>query len=221
MTKIYLVPGLGNDVRIFSKLIPLLEGEGKEIVCLEHKEPLSLNETIPAYAKRMVECIPKTAEPPVLIGMSLGGTIATEMSKLMPLQKLILISTFKHKSEVPFLFKIARILPLHLLVPAWFIRIVIPFFARILGICNREDTQTLRAMLYACTASHFAWGRRAIVAWDNETYPSNFIHINGTKDHIFNLRQEQITHTIKNGTHNMVMDRAAEIATIIHREALG
>lgn len=216
MSKVYLVPGLGTDVRIFSKLIPLLNE--KEVVCLEYLEPVNLQESIPEYAKRLVERLPKGDPPPVLIGMSLGGTVVTEMAKLIPHEALVVISSYKHRSEVPFLFKMARVLPLHVLVPAWYIRIVVPILARILGICNKEDAKVIKAMLCDRSNSHFAWGRRAIVKWDNQAYPQHFIHINGTKDHLFRGAEKQVTHKIIGGTHNMVMDRAAEIATILNEE---
>jgi len=219
MPKIYLIPGLGTDIRIFSKLIPLLNNRG-DIECLEYREPISRKESIPEYAERLVNDIPPQEKPPIFIGMSMGGTIATEMAKLVPHGQLVLISTYKHQSEVPLLFKIARLLPLYIFVPAWYIRIVVPFFARILGICNREDSLELKEMLKDRDPSHFSWGRRAIVNWNNEDYPENYIHINGSKDHIFKKSRKQTTHTIEGGTHNMVMDRAGEIAEIINREVL-
>lgn len=218
MAKIYLIPGLGTDKRIFSNLIPLLNAKEEDIECLEYREPLSLKESIPDYAKRLVAELPPQEEPPILIGMSLGGTIATEMSKLMPHKQLVIISSYKHQSEVPFLFKIARLLPLHIFVPAWYIRRTVPFFARILRICNKEDSLLLKKMLYDRSPRHFAWGRRAIVKWNNDHYPERFVHINGDKDHIFRKAQRQSTHTILGGTHNMVVDRAREVADIINYE---
>lgn len=218
MAKIYLIPGLGTDVRIFSKLIPLLNE--KEVDCLEYSDPEKNTESLSEYADRLIGKIEQNEEPPVLIGMSLGGTIATEISKRIPLKKLVIISSYKHRSEVPFIFKIARLLPLYILVPAWYIRMTVPFFSRILRICNKEEASELKEMLNARTAKHFAWGRRAIVQWDNQDMPSNFIHINGSKDHIFRKANKNATHIIKGGTHNMVVDRASEIAEIINREVL-
>lgn len=218
MAMVYMVPGLGTDARIFSKLIPLLNKEGKEYLCLEYQDPSEASETIEDYAKRLVEQLPPTEEPPILIGMSLGGAVVTEMAKLMSCKKVVIISSIKHKSERPFLFNIAQILPIHLLAPAWFIRWIVPFFARLLGICDKEDSLLIKKMLYDRTALHFAWGRRAIVQWKNNTYPNNCIHINGTKDHIFYGPQHYATHLIKGGTHNMVLDRAEEIAAIINKE---
>lgn len=216
MARIYVIPGLGNDVRIFSRLIPLLPI--KDIVCLEYLEPLRVDESMEAYAQRLVDGLPELREPPILIGMSLGGAIATEMAKRMSYKKLVLISSFKHKTEVPFLFKIARVFPLYRLLPTWYIRLTLPFFAWILGICTKEDSQLIKAMLYARSSAHFSWGREAIVNWENEECPSNFIHINGTKDHIFKKANQQATHLIAGGTHSMVLDRAEEIAEIINQE---
>lgn len=217
MAKAYLIPGLGNDIRIFSKLTPLLLEQ--DISCLEYLEPLSVKESMESYAQRLVDGIPDLEEPPVLIGMSMGGAVATEMAKRMPHRKLILISTFKHQTEVPFLFKIARIIPLYRLIPAWYIRTMLPLFAWILRICTKEESNLLKLMLRARSAAHFAWGREAVVHWDNVDYPAQFIHINGTKDHIFKQANKQASHLIKGGTHNMVLDRAEEIAEIINKEA--
>jgi pimeloyl-ACP methyl ester carboxylesterase len=217
MAKVYLIPGLGNDVRIFSRLIPLLLEQ--DVCCLEHLEPLSVKESIESYAQRLVDGLTDLEEPPVLIGMSLGGTIATEMAKQMPHRKLILISSFKDQTEVPFLFKIARVFPLYRFVPAWYIRLVLPFLAWILGICTKEDSQLLKLMLRARSAAHFSWGREAVIHWNNMDCPPQFIHINGTKDHIFKRSERRATHLIKGGTHNMVLDRAEEIAQIINKEA--
>ena len=216
MAKVYLIPGLGNDVRIFSRLIPLLLEQ--DVHCLEYLEPLNVKESIESYAQRLVDSISDVEEPPVLIGMSLGGTIATEMAKRMPHKKLILISTFKHYSEIPFLFKIARVLPVYRLVPTWYIRLMLPLFAWILRICTKEESQLLKLMLNARSKTHFSWGREAIIHWENMDYPAQFIHINGTKDHIFKGSVKQVTHLIKGGTYNMVLDRAAEIAKIINEE---
>jgi len=69
------------------------------------------------------------------------------------------------------------------------------------------------------SANHFSWGREAIVHWDNEEHLSQLLHINGTKDHIFKRSEKYTTHLIKGGTHNMILDRAEEIAEIINKEA--
>jgi pimeloyl-ACP methyl ester carboxylesterase len=218
MKPILLIPGLGTDRRIFEQLIPLLNSN--DVRCIEYHDPENVQCSIKEYAQQVVAKLPEGTTNPVLIGMSLGGTVATELSFLIPYQKLVLVSTFKHRSECPFLFKLARILPIYRWVPAIFIRTTVPFFARLLGICTQESAKQLKQMLQAKSARHFAWGRRAIVEWDNVKMPQNYIHINGSKDHIFGKSNLFATHVIKGGTHNMVVDRAQEIASIINREVL-
>ncbi len=216
MRSFILIPGLGTDRRIFEQIIPLLNC--KEVQCLEYQDPPNLDCTIKEYAQQLLSSIHISDKQPILLGMSMGGTVATELSFLMPQAKLVLISTFKHRSECPLLFKIARIFPIYRLVPAVFIRAYVPLFARLLGICNKLQAHQLKSMLRARTAVHFAWGRRAVVHWDNPKMPPNCLHINGTKDHIFRKANQFATYLIQGGTHNMVVDRAQEIADIINRE---
>lgn len=211
---IYMIPGLGTDYRIFSKLVPLLKHQ--QICYLEYDYEQAYEETIEAYAQRLAGQLTKETVPPILLGMSMGGTVATELAKLIPYQQLILISSYKHREEMPWIFKWARRLPIYRLVPAWFIRATLPVMARLLRVCTKEDAATLKAMLHARSAAHFAWGRNAIVHWDNEQRLERVVHIHGTRDHIFKLGRPYVTHVIEGGTHNMVMDRADEIALILN-----
>ncbi|MGH1336476.1 MAG: alpha/beta fold hydrolase [Aureispira sp.] len=212
MATLYCVPGLGTDERIFSKLIPLLTPH--ETVVLNFIEPLNYQEPLAEYAKRLAEKITSPKDEPIfLIGFSLGGPIALEIAKLYPNVTLILISTFKQKKETPIAFKMARVLPLHRLVPTWYTHQLIPRLAPLLKISSKEDGLLLGKMFRAKPASHFAWGRQAIVDWENEVLPTTCWHINGNKDHIFNSALPHVDHCINGGTHNMILDRAEEIAT--------
>ena len=105
MKPILLIPGLGTDRRIFEQLIPLLNSN--DVRCIEYQDPENVQCSIKEYAQQVVAKLPEGTTNPVLIGMSLGGTVATELSFLIPYQKLVLVSTFKHRSECPFLFKLA------------------------------------------------------------------------------------------------------------------
>lgn len=212
MATLYCIPGMGTDERVFSKLVPLLQPQ-QECLVLKHLEPLSRQESIGAYAQRLLEQLPPPQmQPLVLLGLSLGGPIALEIAKKRSDVVVIFLSTFKQSKEEPFLFKLARIVPLYRLIPAWFTKYCMPPLARLLQIGGREDSALLGDMFASYTPAHFAWGRHAIVHWKNEALPTTCWHINGDKDHIFKSATPFADYCIVGGTHNMVLDRAADIA---------
>lgn len=219
--KIYCLPGLGTDHRIFQNLIPLLPFETVEY--LDFREDLLPKEGgIAAYAEILAREIQQSVDfqpqtPILLIGLSLGGFVAVELHKRLPNSRLILISTIKTKEERPTVFRFARQIPLYNLVPAWFSRHIVPIISRLMRVTDREGTRLYRAMLKDWSARKLRWARRAAVTWQNHHPPETYLHIHGTRDHIFPHKRIHIDHLIKGGSHYMVMDRAAEIAALIKR----
>ena len=94
MKTIYCISGLGADERAFSKL----HVDGYEIRCIPWLTP-EPGENIDAYAARMRAGI--IEEKPILCGLSFGGMMSIEISKQMPVDKLILISSIKSIKELP------------------------------------------------------------------------------------------------------------------------
>lgn len=216
---LFFVPGLGCDQRIFKHLIPLLKQPDLEVQHLEFIEPLNSNEPIVSYAQRVKESLSDPDTPCVIIGMSLGGMISVELAKILNCQQLILLSTIKHNSELPWYFKPLRVLPIYKLVPNWFTRKIVPRLAKLLGLfINREDSSAYYQMLNDRTDAHLKWARGAAINWNNQEYPKNCIHIHGTKDHIFKHKKVNPDYSIRGGTHNMVMNKPQELADIINNK---
>ena len=105
--KIYLIPGLGADGRMYMPQLKVLPNA----VILEHQKPLK-GETLVQYAKRLSAQV-DTSEPFILIGTSLGGIIAIEMARIIHPDKVILISSVKHRGEMPAWMRAMRHLKLH------------------------------------------------------------------------------------------------------------
>ena len=87
--KIFIFSGLGADHRVFHKM----NFQEFEPVFIHWLEPLP-KETIEAYALRISRQI--TESKPIVLGISFGGIMAIEVSKLLPFQKLILLLFSKH-----------------------------------------------------------------------------------------------------------------------------
>lgn len=111
MSKIYIFSGLGVDRRVFDEI----DFKDLDVYFIEWIDPLK-NESIEDYAKRIsIGAIEKDS---ILIGLSFGGMMAVEVSKVIPIKKVILIASAKTKSELPLLYRIAGKLRLHKLIPS-------------------------------------------------------------------------------------------------------
>lgn len=216
MPRIYCIPGLGTDRRIFDKLAPLLSIQ--DIHFLEHLPPLHLKETLVEYARRLSRTIENHPIDSVVIGMSLGGMIAVELSKLLPFRKVFLISTIKHHTEHPWYFSALQKLPIQNLASHRLIRAFTRPVTWLLRVTDRTGRTHLQNMVNDRDDDHFKWGHNAAIHWRNTDFPEDCIHIHGSKDELFPMRSTRPHHTIKHGNHYMIMDRADEIASIINDE---
>ena len=95
---IYCISGLGADYRVYDYL-----NLKYELVHLNWIAPKN-KETIESYAFRLSKFI-DIREDFYLIGVSFGGLIATEISKIIRPKFLFLISSVHLKSELPLLYR--------------------------------------------------------------------------------------------------------------------
>jgi surfactin synthase thioesterase subunit len=67
-----------------------------------------------SYAKKLSHQI-DTTQPFILIGVSLGGMLATEMTDFIQPEKTIIISSAKNKYELPHRYRFQNIVPIYYL----------------------------------------------------------------------------------------------------------
>ena len=208
---IYLIPGLATDRRIFKNL----ESELKDfkLVFLEHLPVKNIEESLSQYALRVIQKQKYFDVDSVLIGMSLGGLIAIEMAKILDFRKVFLISTIKHKTELPPIIRLAKNFNFYL--PPFLIKSTIKPISLLLGVTNKSGAEFLSKIINDSSERHIIWAQKAVLKWDNNLIPNQYIHIHGTHDEIFPMRWVKPSHRIEGGNHYMIMDRAKEIAHII------
>lgn len=177
--KAYLFSGLGADRRIFQKtVLPI----GYEVVFIEWILPKP-KETLQDYCLRIASQI-SFNEHFIFIGVSFGGIVATELSKIAKPQKLILISSISTHDELPFYYKWAGKLNLLALVPIKLLKITNFITYYFFGTSTKEEKELLKNILYDTDEVFLRWALSAILTWQNIEKPTNFWHLHANNDKI-------------------------------------
>jgi pimeloyl-ACP methyl ester carboxylesterase len=207
--KIYLISGLGADERIFEFLI----FEDYEPIHIKWIRPKQ-QETINAYALRLSEQI--ETENPLILGVSFGGMIATEIAKQIDCQQVILISSAKTKNEIPILYRLIGRLNLHRLMPIQLFKqanfITYWFF----GMKTKTEKKLLKSILTETDSTFLKWAINSIIHWDNKQLIERQIHIHGSRDRILPKQNiKTIDFEINEGGHLMIYNKANDINLIL------
>jgi surfactin synthase thioesterase subunit len=206
---VYFISGLAADRSIF-KYIRLPEGH--EAVHLDWILPVQ-NESLPAYAHRLAEKIDAT-KPFAIVGLSLGGMLAVEIAKKLHPEWIILISSIPSIRHLPVYLRAVGRLQLHRVIPVSLIQQA-SILKRFFTSETREDKKMLKVMIRKSDAQFIKWAMHAVLTWTNTDIPETLVHIHGSHDEILPKRFTKPTHTISNGRHLMVLNKADEINAIL------
>jgi pimeloyl-ACP methyl ester carboxylesterase len=209
--KAYFISGLAADERVF-KYVRL--PEGYEVVHLTWITPQK-EESLCSYALRMAERI-DTQEPFVLVGLSFGGMLVTEIAKRFKPVKTILIASVPLSTHLPGYFRVAAALRLHRVVPINLVKTA-ALLKRYITNENSEDKKLLWEIIRSSDPVFIRWAMGAILTWKNEEMPAPVLHIHGTRDEVLPARYTKPTHIIPKGGHLFVMTRAQEMNEILQR----
>jgi len=209
---LYFISGLGADKRIFEKIILPAD---HNIVYLNWILPQK-NETLEAYSRRLSLEI-NTSEPFSLIGLSFGGMLAIELSKILSPEKTILISSISSHHERPWYFKLLKIVPIYKFIPKSFLEIKQPLIYKLMGVTNSEEQKLLYAMLVDTDITFFRWAVKSILNWEQTETIQNLYHIHGSADQMFPIKYTHPTQIIKNGKHLMIYTNASEISDMLSK----
>lgn len=205
MGKIFLIPGLGADARIYQ----YIDLQGHDAVAVNWIAP-EKTDTLSTYAQKLIDHY-HISPGTIVIGNSLGGMIAIEIANRVELDKVILISSIKTVNEAPSSFKWYRYLPVYRLLPAKLITSM-GFIVRFaFGKMSRTHQDLFISMLKNTPPKFAKWAIGAILQWDNLTLPKNVYHITGDKDMIFSYKKISGATIVRGGTHIMIFNRAKEI----------
>ncbi len=209
MKDVYFISGLGADQRLLQYLnIPGISAH------YIHWITPKKNESWSSYASRLLEQIDKPR--PILIGVSMGGMMAIEINKLIPVERTILISSSKTYHEIPFYFRFLKIFKAHRWL-SYKLLTRLGLFAGdwLFGTRSRAESRLLKEIIHDIDETFFRWAWHRVALWKNEYIPDNVTHIHGNRDHMLPIWFIRADHIIEGGTHLMVLNQAEELSQLL------
>lgn len=214
MEVIYAIPGLGTNKELYRNL----RVAGHALKILEWPLP-DKGGSLPAYAARFLTQIPEQQRPVKLIGVSFGGMICTELSELVPVKKVVLISSCANRKQFPKRLKVLRYLPVYKVIPDALLRALAKSARSFLGF-EPAFAPTFRNMIDSMPAGYFSYCIHYILNWQRTTHPAGIVQLHGTADGLL-THYSSAAYKIHDGSHSMVLNRADEINKILDREFNG
>ncbi|MDB3938381.1 alpha/beta hydrolase [Flavobacteriaceae bacterium] len=199
---IYLMPGMSANPLIFKRI--KFSDEKYEIHFLKWAKPV-LNESIENYSKRLLDFIKH--KNPILIGVSFGGLIVQEISKLIDVEKVIIISSIKSNRELPLYMKSAKFLKLYNYFPLKLFDDVfnISKSLKINKIYKKLDL--IDKYLSVRDENYLKWAIREILNWKQEKPLQEVIHIHGDKDLTFPISLIKDCIIVPGATHALILTK--------------
>ena len=186
--------------------------EGYNVIHIDWILPLE-NETLQNYALRISENIKD--ENAILIGLSFGGILSVEISKIKKFKKVFLLSSAKTKFEIPFYYRFLGKLNLLRIIPSSILKRVNSLTYLVFGAKTNAEKSLLEDIVRNTDERFLKWALHQIMNWENENYSENIVHIQGDIDLILPHIFVKYDYLIKGGTHFMTLNQSKEIETII------
>jgi len=199
---LYCMPGLAANSKIFEFIrLP------KPFVIhkLEWIDPLP-NESIQSFSKRMCEKIKK--KNPILLGVSFGGILVQEMSKIIPCHKVIIISSVKSYKEFPIHIMLGRKSKAYKYFPTQWIDKTEDFIGFVFGPSMRKRMGLYKHYLSFRSKEYLQWALHHFFQWDQKEADPKVIHIHGTHDALIPVFNIKNYIAVKGGTHAMILRKA-------------
>ena len=215
LLNLYLIPGLGFDDRVFSKL----DLSSYNPTDLNWIDPLQ-NESLQQYTRRFSKSI-DGSQKTILIGHSLGGIVSQEIATFKQIDLVILLSSIRSRDEMPFFFKIIQPLYLQKLFTKEITVKTFPLWAKMHDYESEEEQTLFKEMVNRNSNQYLQWALKELSKWEAPPLPSftEIFQIVGERDKTFpikNIKSPDLV--IKDGGHFMPFKRPEEICKYIVEE---
>jgi hypothetical protein len=199
---VYFMPGLAASSLIFERIE--LPKDIFEMHLLDWEMPL-IGETLTAYAQRMSQLI--TEENPVLIGVSFGGVLVQEIAQFLNPKKVIIISSVKTNLEVPLRMKFAKSTKAYKLLPTSWLQNVELIAKYSFGDAIKQRLKLYEKYLSMREKVYLDWAIEQMLLWKRTQPDPTVIHIHGTLDEVFPVKNIKNYIPVSGGTHIMILSK--------------
>jgi len=205
MAKVYLISGLGLQTAVFSRL-DFGPWKPHSIHWVEPEK----GETLETYARRLTFQL--SGNHIVLVGLSFGGIVAIELARLVPIEKVILISSISCSAEKPLWMRIYR------LFSFGFYQRTIGVWGPLFGVRGKAQQRLFLRMFGHMSDFYVRWAIAQVIHWRRGAPEVPYLHLQGDKDRIFPIRNIRQPIVIPGGDHGMVLGKASALSKILQRE---
>lgn len=197
---IYFFPGMSSTSLIFEHL--KWDTSHFDLHFLEWL-PCEKKESLLDYTQKYIPLIQHNN--PILVGVSFGGIIAQELSKLIEVQKTIIISSVRTNREFPKRFKWAKYTRLYKLIPTHGVEFLLQMMERYGSEKQKKRVELYNRYLSIRDPHYLTWCIRTILTWKQKEELDHVVHIHGTQDEIFPFKNIRHAIEVKGGTHAMII----------------
>jgi len=208
---IYFMPGLAASSKIFEHI--KLSEKKYELHYLEWIAPDSVNESLTDYAAKYLALIKH--KQPILVGVSFGGLLVQELSRLLETRKVIIISSIKSRSEMPKRLRFLKNSKAYKFFPSKKLSQIDDFSKYDFHPHLKKKTELYNKYMSVRDEKYLNWAIHNVLHWNNTLPQENIIHIHGNKDEIFPIKYVKNCIPVEGGTHAMIIVKAKKISAII------
>jgi esterase/lipase len=206
---LYLVSGMGAGEDIFKNL-----DFGELQTHFIPWEKVSMSESFTEYVKRLTRSI-DTSQDFGILGVSMGGIAAQEMTRYVDPSFLILVSTIKSHDELPPYLRIAADAKLQKIFPEQFYKWAALRSGTVVGMQGKKNLALFQQMIDQYGDDYYKWSINAVAEWRSVDHQVPYLHLHGNSDMVFPSAYIKNAEIIEDGTHFMVMNRAKEVSAKI------
>lgn len=206
-TKIYCFSGLGADERVFQHIRLSLPYQ-----VLTWTQP-SPDDSFHSYLQQYISQIDKNADI-VLIGVSFGGVVAQELAKLIPVKKIILISSIESHKSIPWNYYILK--PFLSFIPTKYFSPPFAVIKNKFGVKDKKSSNLLKEIVNDTDPVFSKWAIKQLLTWRCYKSETPIVCIHGSKDRVL-PSSPRTDYLIPDAGHFAIVDNADQVSTFINK----